>query len=237
VYIIKYINYYLPGMAGNIDSSRRKPKGDKRDRTRAALLEAARAIVREKGYARITLEEVAQRAGMTTGAIYGNFKNRDELFIALGQAYWAPVKPRIKPGATFAEAMHAMAEATLAAIPERATAAVGRLTGLAYALTNPELRERVREVTAASYEFGAEWLRAFGDERELPMPPEHLVRVIHALIEGLVVQRILTPELCPDEVFFAAFRALAHPRAEPGLELRNITAAAEEPNAGNAPAD
>jgi AcrR family transcriptional regulator len=127
------------------ESARRRPKGDKRDRTRATLLEAARADVREKGYARTTLEAVARRAGMTTGAIYGNFKNRDELFIALGEAYWAPVKPRIKPGATFAEAMHAMAEATLEAIPERTTAAVGRLTGLAYALTSPDLRARVRE--------------------------------------------------------------------------------------------
>ena len=121
-----------------IESSRRRPKGDKRDRTRAALLEAARAVVREKGYARTTLEAVAQRAGMTTGAIYGNFKNRDELFIALGQAYWAPVSPRVKPGATFAEVMHALAEATLETIPERTTAAVGRLTGLAYTLSNPE---------------------------------------------------------------------------------------------------
>ena len=105
------------------ESSRHGPKGDKRDRTRATLLEAARAMVREKGYARTTLEAVARRAGMTTGAIYGNFKNRDELFIALGQTYWAPVIPRIKPGATFAEVMRAMAEATLEAIPERTTAA------------------------------------------------------------------------------------------------------------------
>ena len=196
-----------------LKSPRQSPKGDKRDRTRARLLEAARAIVREKGYARTTLEEVARRAGMTTGAIYGNFKNREELFIALGQTYWAPVKPRIKLGATFAEAMHAMAAATLEAIPERTTAAVGRLTGLAYALTSPDLRARVREITAGSYELGAEWLRTLGDERDLPMPPEHLVRVIHVLIEGLVLQRILTPELCPDEVFFAAFGALVPPTA------------------------
>ena len=40
------------------------------------------------------------------------------------------------------------------------------------------------------------------------MPPKQLVRVIHALIEGLVMQRILTPELCPDEVFYAAFPAI-----------------------------
>ena len=41
------------------------------------------------------------------------------------------------------------------------------------------------------------------------MPPEILVRVLHALIEGLVMQRILTPELCPENVFYAAFGALA----------------------------
>ena len=147
---------------------------------------------------------------MTTGAIYGNFKNRDELFIALGQTYWAPVAPKVAPGATFDEAMHALAKATLAAVDERAPAAIGRLTGVAYALKNAELRSRVVEVTKNSYEFGAEWLRRF-DPGELPMPPEDLVRVIHALIEGLVMQRILTPELCPDHVFYAAFAALARP--------------------------
>jgi AcrR family transcriptional regulator len=195
-------------------SARRKPKGDKRDRTRAALLEAARALIREKGYARTTLEEVAERAGMTTGAIYGNFKNRDELFIALGQTYWPPIKPRIEPGASVADAMRALAQATLDAIPERTPVAVGRLTGLAYALTNEDLRARVEEITAASYAFGADWLRTLGDETQLPMPAEHLVCVIHALIEGLVLQRILTPQLVPDEVFFAAFNALANRRVE-----------------------
>ncbi len=189
-------------------SPRRKPKGDKRERTRAALLTAARALIRERGYERTTLEKVAKRAGMTTGAIYGNFKNRDELFIALGQTYWAPIAPKIAPGATFAEAMHAFAKATLAAVDERAPAAIGRLTGLAYALKKAELRARVVEITRSSYEFGAEWLATF-DPGELPMPPEDLVRVLHALIEGLVMQRILTPELCPDEVFYAAFAAFA----------------------------
>ena len=189
-------------------SARRRPKGDKRERTRTALLEAARALVREQGYERTTLASVADRAGMTTGAIYGNFKNRDELFIALGETYWAPIAPAIKPGATFAEAMRALAKATLAAVHERSPAAIGRLTGIAYALTHEELRSRVVEVTRASYDFGTEWLRRF-DAAELPMPRAKLVRVLHALIEGLVLQRILTPELCPDEVFYSAFGALA----------------------------
>ena len=148
-------------------SARRAPKGDKRERTRAALLEAARAVVREKGYAHTTLEEVARRAGMTTGAIYGNFKNRDDLFIALAEVYWAPIKPRFRPGSTFAEKMRALAEATIAAIPERRTAAVGRLTGMAYALTHEEIRTQVHEVTAKNYAAGAAWVVAAAP----PRPP------------------------------------------------------------------
>ncbi len=195
------------------DAAKRRSKGDKRDRTRSALLEAARALIREKGYERTTLEEVAERAGMTTGAIYGNFRNRAELFVALGHRYWAPIAPRVRPGASLAEVMRAIADATLAVIPDRTSAAVGRLTGMGYALTNPDLRAQVQQITADHYAFGAEWLRSVVNEDELPMPAEQMVRVIHALSEGLVLQRILTPELCPDELFFAAFEALAHRRA------------------------
>jgi hypothetical protein len=104
--------------------------------------------------------------------------------------------------------MHALATATLAAVDARRPAAIGRLTGLAYTLKNSELRSQVHDITRSSYDIGAEWLRTF-EPRQLPMQPDQLVRVLHALIEGLVMQRILTPELCPDEVFYEAFAALA----------------------------
>jgi len=195
-------------MATESDSPRRQPKGDKRDRTRAKLLEAARSLIREKGHEHATLDAIAERAGMTTGAIYGNFKNRDELFLALGQTYWAPIKPNVRPGATFPEIMRALADATLAAIPDRRAAAVGRLTGLAYTLTHEEFRAKVAELTAQSYAFGEQWLRSVTKEEDLPMPADQLVRVIHALTEGLVFQRLLTPELIPDDIFRAAFDAL-----------------------------
>ena len=193
-------------------SPRSGPKGDKRDRTRAKLLEAARALIREKGHEQATLEEIAERAGMTTGAIYGNFKNRHELFIALGQTYWTPIKPRVKPGASFSNVMLAMAEATIAVIPDRAAAAVGRLTGMAYTLAHEDMQARVTSVTAESYVFGEQWLREIVKKEDLPMPAGQLVRVIHALSEGLVFQRLLTPELVPDQVIRAAFLALATKR-------------------------
>lgn len=62
---------------------------------------------------------------------------------------------------------------------------------------------------ARGYEAGAAWLLAMFDEQDLPMPPDTLVRVINALIEGLTFQRLLTPDLFPDEVFYSAFGALA----------------------------
>jgi hypothetical protein len=44
---------------------------------------------------------------------------------------------------------------------------------------------------------------------ELPMPADQFVRVLHALTDGLIYLRFLTPELITDEVIKAAFEALA----------------------------
>src|SRR5215472_7050260 len=168
------------------NSEAARTKGDKRVRTRAALLEAARSLIREKGHEHATLEEIAERAGMTTGAIYGNFKNREELFIALGQAYWPAIKPQVKPGASVAEIMRAMAKATIAVMPDRKAAAIGRFTGIAYTLQHDELLRQVHEVTAQSYALVAEWLRGVAVESELPMPAEQMVRVMQGLSDGLI---------------------------------------------------
>jgi len=183
-------------------------KGGKRERTRATLLEAARQLIREKGHESATLEAIAERAGMTTGAIYGNFKNREDLFVALAQAYWRPIRPKVKAGANFADVMRAIADATIAAIQDRQPVVVGRLTGMAYASGNEEMRQRVLAVTRDSYDFGADWLSSVVPPEQLPLPAVQLVRVVHAMIEGLTFQRLLTPELISDETIRAAFLAL-----------------------------
>ena len=183
-------------------------KGGKRERTRATLLEAARQLIREKGHESATLEAIAERAGMTTGAIYGNFKNREDLFVALAQAYWRPIRPKVKAGANFADVMRAIADATIAAIQDRQPVVVGRLTGMAYANGNEEMRQHVLAVTRDSYDFGADWLSSVVPPEQLPMPAAQLVRVVHAMIEGLAFQRLLTPELISDETIRTAFLAL-----------------------------
>jgi AcrR family transcriptional regulator len=186
-----------------------RPKGDKRERTRAALIRAAAEIIGEKGWDRTSLEDVASRAGMTRGAIYGNFKHREDLFLAVVRAKWKPVIPPLMPGTTFKEYMHALGRAVAASAPERHAQAVGALSFMLYALTHEEMRERVRQANDTLYAAGAKRLRQSFQRHELPMAPEQLVRVLHALTDGLTFLRFLTPELITDDVVVVAFDALA----------------------------
>jgi len=200
----------------SIESHRRRPKGDKRARTRAKLIAVAAQLVEEKGYEGATLQEVARRSGMSNGAVYGNFKNRDDLLAAIGPTYWPQVRPSPAPGASLAEIMQAVAEALIAAMPARARVGASRMTGLAYTLTNDGLKAHASEISAGRYAAAARWWRErFPDETQLPMPAEDLVKVIGALSEGLTFQRLLTPELVPDSVIYAAFAALAPERPKP----------------------
>jgi AcrR family transcriptional regulator len=196
-----------------IESPRRRPKGDKRARTRAKLIQIAAQLSEEKGYDGVTMQEVARRAGMSNGAIYGNFKNREDLLSSIGPTYWPQVRPRVAPGANFVEIMRAVADALIAVMPERAQVGAGRLRGLAHGLGNATLMANGSKIAAGRYAAAVTWWRErFPDETQLPMPAEDLVRVVGALTEGLTFQRLLTPDLITDEVIRTAFAALAGER-------------------------
>jgi len=57
------------------------------DPTRDRLIEAAAAVFAEKGYDGAGVQEIARRAGFTTGAIYGRFRGKAELLLAAIQAH------------------------------------------------------------------------------------------------------------------------------------------------------
>jgi AcrR family transcriptional regulator len=56
------------------------------DASRAALLAAARELFGTEGFAAVSLEAVARRARMTTGAVYHHFANKKALFQATAEA-------------------------------------------------------------------------------------------------------------------------------------------------------
>jgi AcrR family transcriptional regulator len=187
------------------------PKGNKRERTRARLLDAAVQVIREKGFYGTTLEEVARRAGMTRGAIYGNFKDKDELFLAVVETRWRPIVP-IRQGATLKEHLRIVGEAVVAAIPARRAQALGALSFQIYALTHDEMRARIAQLNAEIYRRGADRFRQHFPLEDLAVPPEQFMRVLHALSDGLLFLRFVQPELITDDVIIAAFEMLASRR-------------------------
>jgi AcrR family transcriptional regulator len=68
---------------GHFDRTERKAA------TRAKLLEAAARVYASRGFAGATLDEVAEEAGFTKGAVYAHFGSKDNLLVALMDEYLA----------------------------------------------------------------------------------------------------------------------------------------------------
>ena len=58
-------------------------KAEQSESTRTALLDAARELFTERGYAGTATEDIAQRAGVTRGALYYQFRDKVGLFYAV----------------------------------------------------------------------------------------------------------------------------------------------------------
>src|SRR5690606_9949738 len=74
------------------------PKADAKQDARSKLLDAALSVIRAKGYAATSVEELCTAAGVSKGAFFHHFKSKDELAVAAAD-YWSETT-----GALFAAA-------------------------------------------------------------------------------------------------------------------------------------
>ncbi|MFA6112743.1 MAG: helix-turn-helix domain-containing protein [Sphingomonas sp.] len=65
---------------------------------REKLVGAARALFAERGYAAVSVDEIAARAGLTKGAVYYQFKDKRDLFRAACQAVIDEIVGRVTRG-------------------------------------------------------------------------------------------------------------------------------------------
>ena len=61
----------------------RTSRAESKEQTRLRLLESAQRVLQSRGYHGATLDRVAADAGLTKGAVYWHFPNKDALFLAL----------------------------------------------------------------------------------------------------------------------------------------------------------
>lgn len=66
----------------------RSTREQRAEHTRALLVEAAEEVFARKGFGAASLDDIAEAAGYTKGAIYKHFSAKEELFLAVGDKYW-----------------------------------------------------------------------------------------------------------------------------------------------------
>lgn len=201
------------------------PKGDKRQRTRARLVTAAADVIAEKGFDRTSIEAVCARAGLSRGSFYGNFESREDLFLAVMDSQLTPVEADFRPGAPLRTQLRILGEAVARTSHVRRPMAAGAAAFQLYILTHEHMRRRMTERNAETYRIMADGFTRIAPPGSLPMPADRFVRVIDALITGLVFTRFQTPDLISDADIIAAFEALAggEPVANPWPMNRPIT--------------
>lgn len=187
--------------------------------TRQRLLEVAQQLFRERGYTATSLDQIAEAAEVTKGAIYGHFSSKEDLLLSAIEAQpledfgpelndlSRPLRGRLAEfGRTMALSMNLDDGAT-----DRAAMAVN-LEFLAALLRNLAARQR----------YGAEVGRRLDElaaaDEEQPLPgttPAETYAIGLALLFGLQIHRGIAPEIFTPNVFERAFEAMAGLYPEP----------------------
>jgi AcrR family transcriptional regulator len=120
-------------------------------RTRSLLLDAAEAVISEKGVDDTGVADVAARAGCSVGAVYHHFRDKHALVYALidrmGDEFRATMRDAVDPerweGAAISEILEAYLQFSLEVGRERPGM---RRAQLVMALRDPKVREHMSEL-------------------------------------------------------------------------------------------
>jgi TetR/AcrR family acrAB operon transcriptional repressor len=164
--------------------------------TRSALLDAAEAVFDARGVSGASLQEVAETAGLTRGAVYWHFRNKADLFNAMMDRAILPFEQQWLAAAPddAADPLGRLRELLLDIL--RQTAADARLQRvLAISTQKVEyvgeldaIRERHLHVCAQALQRFEALLRLAGRAGQLSpgVAPKAAARALHALVDGLI---------------------------------------------------
>jgi AcrR family transcriptional regulator len=190
----------------------------RRQQTRDYLLQAAAHVFAERGFHGASLDEVAAAAGFTKGAVYSNFKNKEDLFLALLEANQQREM----------EALHATIEASDLPPEDRLTDFVTLIreqtTTLGhnwdilyqefalYAMRNPGAREKLVEFDTASIRKVAELIQSEQARHGIgPLEhPDHVAKIVIALFRGIGAMRALNADAVDEPFLETAMSFLTH---------------------------
>ena len=191
-------------------ASRRLTREEKKAETRRALLAAARAVFARRGYHPASVEEVAEEAGYSHGAVYSNFANKLDLFLASFEEYAAnrafeTLEAYESGGTELCDRAKAAADSWMVRFDADQQSFLLHLELAAQAARDADgdLQERfasrVGVVPAAMTQLIEEHAASTG--LELPFRAADLATLVHALGIGLALTRLNDPGAVPPQLF------------------------------------
>jgi AcrR family transcriptional regulator len=205
---------------------RRLTQAEAKERTRKQLLAAAARVFAQKGFGGASLEEIAELAGYTTGALYYNFSGKEQLFLELlSTSMSREIANRVEAVTrVFSEDAAGGGdpfEALSGFVAERA----GRSREFAplsaefwlYAVRNPAAMDLIA-TKFGEQERGLEPVIAAAMERFGALPEisaTEMTMVAVSLFRSLVQRRHIDPAAVPDDLFARVLRRLFVGSAEP----------------------
>ena len=183
----------------------------RRERTRDRLIEVAAAAFAEAGIEATSLRDIAARAGLTKGAIYGIFDGKDDLVLAVVRARLPQRQPVFKRGPPLREQLAIFAESIIAISPALHAQSKLSIEFELYLMTHPDLRRRMGGGYSKGHERLEEELHGAFDPNELPLDPRGFAILLSCLAGGVIHRRAVIPDVMTDQLVVDMFMALAPP--------------------------
>jgi AcrR family transcriptional regulator len=203
----------------------RLSRAERQQQTRAELLAAAHRVFLRDGFHGASLTEIAEEAGYTFGAVYSNFQNKDDLFLAVMDAESQRRVPlhvdMLLDAPSLEEGLRASAREYAQYARQQPNWTAVYVEFWTHAARRPELHRKVAErherlldtVTELLEEFARRW------DVEFRVPVREVVRGYYALTRGMGLERLLDPQATPlaqfEEMFQAYAMGLIHHKGDP----------------------
>jgi AcrR family transcriptional regulator len=171
--------------------------------TKTALLDAAKQLVRERGYAGASVRELAAAAGTNIAAVNYHFGTREKLLNQAVLEYFLEWGERVAEVDVDADAeplaqLAARARQMVGDLPAAQPAFVVFLEALLQARRSPELHRQLAEHYAEQRRRAMQTIAATERGRELPPRLQEVVASYTlAVIDGLQLQALLDPDAIP----------------------------------------
>ncbi|MCB9667787.1 MAG: TetR/AcrR family transcriptional regulator [Myxococcales bacterium] len=185
------------------------------------IVEAATRVVAKQGYARTSLLDIAREAGMSKGALHYHFPTKESLIAKVLDRACDRVADRAREVWNKADNPIDSLRAALRELwrvrvePNDEAAVVADL--LAQSLHDPSLRPQLARyynlATSQIIEYLEPHMLELGLQPRLPL--DMLPRILHGLLDGLVMQTIVDPAALDPERVIQSLEILAAYMFEP----------------------